>query len=155
MTTTDNLVVPAEWHLSFDHTLGPAATTFLTALRDDQQLLASRCDRCARTIVPPRDFCERCFVPLAPPEHVLPPEGEIKGYTIVHAELPGYRKPPYAVAYVELDGADTALGNYLEGVDLADPRAADERLAVGARARAVFADDRQGRITDFHWEPAP
>lgn len=155
MTENGNLVVSSEWHLRFEHTLGPAATSFLTALRDDERMLASYCDSCSRTIVPPRDFCEQCFVPLTVPEKELPTTGTIKGYTIIYAELPGYRKPPYAVAYVEPDGADTAIGNYLEGVDLDDPRAAAGRITVGSRARAVFAADRHGKITDFHWELVP
>lgn len=148
----DNLIVSSEWHLKFEHTLGPAATRFLTHLRDSKEFLASRCEQCERVIVPPRDFCERCFVPLTTPDVVLPTSGVIKGYTIVYADLPGYRKPPYAVAYVELDGANTSIGNYLEGVNLTDHVLATNEIAVGARASAIFASDRLGRITDFHWE---
>ena len=155
MQQQENLLVSAEWHLKFEHTLGPAATTFLTNLRDNQALLATRCDSCERTLVPPRDFCERCFVDVPAPDVVLSTEGVIKGYTIVYAELPGYRKPPYALAYVQPDGADTAIGNYLEGVDLEDMDRANEMITIGTRVQAKFADDRQGRITDFHWELAP
>lgn len=148
--TVDNLTVSSEWHLRFEHTLGPAASTFLTRLRDDGVLLASHCRVCNRNLVPPRDFCERCFVPLDPPTTELAGVGVLQGYTVVFAELPGYRKPPYALAYVKLDGADTSLGNYLERIDYDDPAT----ITVGARVRAVMAEEREGRITDFHWELA-
>ncbi|HEY3241197.1 MAG TPA: hypothetical protein VGL92_16660, partial [Acidimicrobiia bacterium] len=55
--------------------------------------------------------------------------------------------------YVRLDGAGTAVANFVEGLDLSDPDRPP--LAIGDRMRAVFAEERQARITDFHFESEP
>jgi uncharacterized OB-fold protein len=78
--------------------------------------------------------------------------GTIEAATIVSAAFENLPTPPYAIAYVRLDNVDTALLNFVRGIDLTHVEAAAERLVPGARVRVVFADQRQGRITDFHYE---
>jgi uncharacterized OB-fold protein len=145
------MTIPASWSLDFEHGAGKAGTRFLTALRDEAKILGSPCRACGRVLAPPREFCELCFVATDDDWIALGPEGRIDAFTIVHVDLPGHPKPPYAVAYVHLDRASTALCNYVEGVDLSDPDAAAERLSGSPRVRTEFVDDRQGRLTDFRW----
>ena len=59
------------------------------------------------------------------------------------------------MAYVTLDGADTALINVVRGEDLSDIEAAATRLNVQPRVALRFVDDPQGRITDFWFELLP
>ena len=54
--------------------------------------------------------------------------------------------------YVTLDGADTAIVNFITGVDLSDLDAAARFLMTRPRVTAIFKDVREGRITDFHFE---
>jgi uncharacterized OB-fold protein len=54
-----------------------------------------------------------------------------------------------AIAFVRLDGTDSAIGNYVDGLDLSDYDAAMQRIAPGRRVRVEFAPHREGRITDF------
>jgi len=61
--------------------------------------------------------------------------------------------PPYAFGYVKLDGADTALGGFMRGVDLSDPKAAAEALKIGTRVKTCFAEDRIGDVADYWFEP--
>jgi uncharacterized OB-fold protein len=152
-TDAERVVIPASWHLEYEHAAGTAASRFLVALRDQQVLLASPCPRCARLRVPPREFCEECFVPTSDDWVEVGPEGVVEAFTITYAAFPGYADPPYAVVYVLPDGADTAIANFVSGIDLADPQAAAESLRLGTRMRAVFVPQRSGRITDFRWEP--
>jgi hypothetical protein len=151
---TEQITIPGSWNLAFEHAAGRAASRFLVALRDRQVLLASPCPSCGRVRVPPRSFCEDCFVPTSDEWVEVGPAGTIESFTITYADFPGYRQPPYAIAYVRLDGASTAIGNYVEGVDLSDPDAAAAALAIGTPVRAVFSERREGRVTDFHWERA-
>lgn len=151
--TEERIVIPETWHLEFDHAAGRAASRFLVGLRDHQQLLASPCPACGRVLVPPRSFCEDCFVPTSDDWVEVGPEGTVETFTITYAAFAGYAAPPYAVAFVRPDGAGTAIANFVLGVDLADPEEAAARLAVGTRLRAVFEPIRKARITDFHWEP--
>jgi uncharacterized OB-fold protein len=149
---TEQITIPGSWNLAFEHAAGRAASRFLVALRDRQVLLGSPCPSCARVRVPPRSFCEDCFVQTSDEWVEVGPEGAIESFTITYAAFPGYRRPPHAIAYVRPDGASTAIGNYVEGVDLGDPEAAATALAIGTRVRAAFAPAREARITDFHWE---
>jgi uncharacterized OB-fold protein len=82
------------------------------------------------------------------------PEGVVEAFTFTYAAFAGYADPPYGVVYARPDGATTAIGNFVGGVDLTDPDAAARALAIGTRMRAVFRTDRKARITDFRWEPA-
>jgi len=60
--------------------------------------------------------------------------------------------PPYAVAYVLLDGAGTAMVNFVKNLDLTDIREAARKLAIGNRVRVVFEKERKGTIQDFYYE---
>jgi hypothetical protein len=78
--------------------------------------------------------------------------GTLEIFTIVATQFPGLPAPPFVIGYVSLDGASTALLNHVEGVDLADIDAAARYLMTKPRVRAHFAEAREGRITDFHFE---
>jgi uncharacterized OB-fold protein len=148
----ERITIPASWNLQFQHAAGRAASRFLIGLREQAQMQASPCPRCRKLRVPPRSFCEDCFVPTSDDWVSVGPEGVLRTFSITYADFPGYPKPPHVIAYVVPDGADTAICNFVRGIDLADPTAAAKRLAPGTRMTAVFHDDRQALITDFHWE---
>lgn len=151
--TEETIHIPGNWDIEYSYSAGETASHFLRALRDDEQLLGRHCPDCERVLVPPRRSCERCFADTD--EWVdVGPEGTIESFTIVPNDLGAGPEAPFAIAYVQLDGADTALVNLVAGVDLDDPSSAAERLSIGTRVRAVFdpAEDRDARITDFHYE---
>ncbi|WP_379601467.1 hypothetical protein [Quadrisphaera sp. GCM10027208] len=75
----------------------------------------------------------------------------VEAATIGYTSFPGYPEPPYALVYARPDRADTAIGNFLHGLDLADYHVALERMHIGARVSAVFAAERSALVTDFHW----
>ena len=54
-----------------------------------------------------------------------------------------------------LDKADTGLGGFFRGVDLANAEAAAEKLKVGARVTTKFAQERIGDVLDFWYELDP
>jgi uncharacterized OB-fold protein len=155
MTTDDqdSLYVTGHWDIEYEHSAGEVGSRFLGSLRDDATILGRRCPSCERVLAPPRDFCEQCFVDTD--EWVeLGPEGQIESYTVVPHALGAGPEAPYALAYVQLDGADTAMVNELKGLDLADPDAAARELSLGTHVEATFRppEEREGRITDFHYE---
>ena len=152
--TTENITIPGRWDIEYDYSAGETASHFLASLRDDEKLLGRRCPECERVLAPPRAFCERCFVDTD--EWVeIGPEGRVESFTVVPQDLGAGPEAPFALAYVQLDGAHTSMVNVVEGVDASDPESAAERLSIGTRLRAVFEPegDREGRITDFHYEP--
>jgi len=78
-------------------------------------------------------------------------EGTVEAATIVSAAFDNLPAPPYAIAYVRLDGVSTAMVNFVRGMDLSDVPAAAARLQPGTRVRVEFVDQPQGKITDFHY----
>lgn len=135
--------------LRYDYALGEVAGRFMQGLRE-RKILATRCSKSALTYLPPRAFCERSFERCdswVEAGH----EGVIEACTVVVRGFEGSRPPPVAVAFVRLDGVDSAIANYVEGEDLSDVEAAMRRIRPGARVRVRFVDDPQGSITDFFY----
>ena len=133
--------------LRYDYSLGEVAGRFMAGLKAGK-VLATRCSKSGLTYLPPRSYCERSFEKCdAWVEAGL--EGVIEASTIVVRGFEGKRKPPVAIAFVKLDGIDSAIGNYVDGLDLSNYDAAMVKLAPGQRVRVEFAQAREGRITDF------
>lgn len=144
--------IEQHWDIHYRHAAGETGSTFFRALRE-KRLLGRRCPGCRRVLLPPRAFCDRCFVATA--EWVsVEPEGVLEAFTIVAQKFTGMPDPPYVIAYARLRNADTAMVNYLRGIDLSDIPAAARRLTVGLPIRVVFRDHAEGRMTDFWFEPA-
>ncbi len=135
--------------LQYDYALGEVAGHFMQGLRE-RKILATRCSKSALVYLPPRAFCERSFEKCdswVEAGH----EGVIEASTIVVRGFEGSRPPPIAVAFVRLDGVDSAIANYVEELDMVDVEAAMERIRPGARVRVRFVDAPQGSITDFFY----
>ena len=133
--------------LQYNYSLGEVAGRFMEGLKDGK-ILATRCSKSGLTYLPPRAFCEQSFEPCDSwVEAGL--TGVIEQSTVVVRGFEGKRKPPQAVAFVRLDGVDSAIANYVDGLDLSDMQAAMKRIAPGTRVRVVFNKERQGRVTDF------
>lgn len=149
--TAQAWIVEQRWELTYRHAADAAAAAFFRTLRDGGRLHGTRCPVCGRVLVPPRHFCDRDFVETEGWVE-LGDEGTIELFTIVYHRIHGLPDPPYALAYVRPDGADTALVNFARGVDLEDPEAAQQKLAIGKRAKIRYADQRQGLMTDFWFD---
>jgi len=145
-------IVEGEWNLRYRYFAGEAATRFYDEVRHNKRIIGAKCSSCKRVLLPPRGYCEQCFEPINEwPELGL--EGRVTTFTILTLKLEGFPPPPVLIAYVQLDGADTSVANYLDGVDLSDVEEAGRRLAADPpRARVVFHDLRTGGIGDFHFE---
>lgn len=140
-------VVTEHVTLRYDYSLGEVAGRFMDGLKEGK-ILATRCSTSALTYLPPRSYCERTFEKCDSWVEVGL-QGVIETSTIVVRGFEGKRKPPVAIAFVRLDGADSAIGNYVDGLDLSNYEEAMKRLAPGQRVRVEFAAQREGRITDF------
>ncbi len=146
----DAFVIEGKMALPYQYFAGAVGSKFLVALRDEKQILGVRCSRCGMVFVPPRQSCERCFSALT--EHWVRVEstGEVTGFTVVrYAEPYQPKKPPYVLALIKLDGADTPIAHLLE---CGDPG----RARIGMRVRAVFAGERRANLLAIaHFEEDP
>jgi uncharacterized OB-fold protein len=138
------------WDITYNHALGEVASRFYAALRDQKKILGRRCPSCERVLLPPRPFCDRDFVDTkdwVEAGH----EGRVEVFTVVFQTFKGLPEAPYCIAYVLLDGADTAILNYVKGIDWT-PDNVPRNIKIGDRVRVAFKEEREGRITDFWFE---
>ncbi|MFT3777006.1 MAG: OB-fold domain-containing protein [Ottowia sp.] len=145
--TAPGAVITEQVTLRYDYALGEVAGKFMDGLKAGK-ILATRCSRSSLTYLPPRAYCERSFEPCDSWVEAGT-EGVIEASTIVVRGFQGKRNPPVAIAYVKLDGVDSAIGNYIDDLDLSDLKKAEQRIAPGRRVKVKFASTREGRITDF------
>lgn len=144
--------MPGEIRIQYQYSMGRAAAAFFEALRT-RRILGAECATCKRVSVPPKSFCEYCFVPVDRLIEVAP-RGTIEAVTIVRFKVRDAPPPPYCVAYVRLDGATSSIANYVRGVEIADEAALPNKVAIGARVDVAFAPEPEGRVTDFWFQPA-
>lgn len=138
--------------LRYDYALGEVAGRFMSALKEGK-ILATRCSKSGLTYLPPRSYCEQSFEPCDSWVEAGS-TGIIEQSTIVVRGFEGKRKAPQAVAFVRLEGVDSAIANYIDGLDLSDLQAAMKRIRPGTRVRVVFQEKREGRVTDFSFHLA-
>jgi uncharacterized OB-fold protein len=142
------------WDLSYRHALGTTVGGFLHGLTE-RRLLGRRCPACSRVLFPARSFCDRCHQSTTDWIEVGL-RGTIEMFTIVTEDFPGMREPaPYVIAYVLLEGADTAAVGYVRGLDLTDVAAAAGSIPTGTIVDVRFSEHPEGQITDFWYEVAP
>ena len=154
MPAEELLLLPGTWNFDYTYFAGETATRFFAELRDNLAILGRRCPSCRRLVVPARSYCDACYVEMGGWEPVGE-TGTIEAFTILTTAFPGLPEPPLVIAFVTLDGADSAILNFVEGVDLRDSGAAGKYLFANDRVRVVFSEKREGRITDFHFESVP
>jgi hypothetical protein len=142
-----------KWNITYTHALGETASWFYVQLRDHAKLYGKRDAKSGRVLVPPRAFSDQTLEPTTDWVEVGP-GGVIETFSIVYEAFSGLPSPPYAFGYVMLDGADTAIGGFFKGVDLANPAEASKELKIGTRVMTRFAEKRTGDVLDFWFEPA-
>ena len=143
--TPDSFVVNGTFALPYNYFAGRVGSRWLIALRDEQRIYGVRHPRTGKVYVPPRQVDERDFTNLTSDWVEIGPEGMVTGYTIIRYPEPYQPLPvPYGLALVRLDGADTALTHIVREQDF-------ERLSIGVRVRAVFAQNRTASILDIAW----
>ena len=130
----------------FKRTTGPIIGAFLTGLREQVLVGSKALD--GRVIVPPAEFDPTTGDDLTELVEVGP-EGTIATWAWVtepHEKHP--LSDPFAWALIVPDGADTPMLGAVAAASI-------DQIATGMRVRPVWADEREGHITDLaHWVPA-
>ncbi len=151
MSDVELITIPGLWAFNYNYFAGANASRFFKELKEHRRIMGTRCPSCKRVLVPARGFCDACMEYTTEWKEVGP-EGTLETFTIVATQFPGLPKPPLVMAYVTLDGADTALINLVYGMELGDIDAAAQKLNKLPRVRTKFIDEPKGRITDFSFE---
>lgn len=143
---TELLKISHTMNLEWRYGTGAHFREFIIALRERAQILGKRCPVCQRVYLPPRLVCGNCYAELR--EWVAVKDtGTVRAFTVVHTPIidpttGALRPSPYAMALIQLDGADTTLNHYLAEND-------PTKLRIGMRVRAVWREQRKGLISDI------
>lgn len=138
--------------LDYDHSYGPYYGMLFDGLATSRRIQGTRCPSCECVLVPPREYCDVCYVRTGEWVDVAD-TGTIKAFSIIHLEFVGQvREPPYVYAEIVLDGSSTRLIHTIGGVDAAE---AKDRLQIGMPVRAVWKEGEPiGSLEDIsHFEP--
>ncbi len=114
----------------------------------EKKFYATKCPKCGRTQIPPREICANCRVRCT--EFVeLGPNGTATFIDIVYYASPDpltgeVRETPYGGPFFMLDGA-TEEESFAHGLNPKDL----ERIKPGMRIRPVWAERRTGSYTDL------
>src|SRR4051812_28791431 len=141
-TQTEPFVIDQHWDLTYNHSADPVTAHFLRTLRDEGKLLGIRCPVCERVLAPPRPICDRDFCETEGWVE-LGLSGTLELFTVVNLAIAGLPDPPYVLAYVKPQGADTAIAGFLDGVDLSSVQAAAAQLEVGAPVTIKLREKRE------------
>ena len=138
------LTIDGQIQIDYKWSVGKAGERFFTELRDNKKIMGTRCRQCGRVLVPPRIFCEECFVDDM--EWVLlPSTGRLVTFGDCYFSTTGEQlKDPWMLGIVKIDGADGGLLHYLD-------ECRPEDLKIGMPMEIVFKEEREGNIFDIQY----
>jgi len=129
---------------------GVAIGRYLKELKNGK-IIARKCNKCERIMIPPRMFCELCF--RATDKWVYVEDtGSINTFSISYVHWDAKRikegEKPFIPAVIEIDGASEGMG-ILHVLGEVDP----EVVKSGMRVKAVWKspEERTGAITDIKY----
>jgi uncharacterized OB-fold protein len=145
----------SHWRVKSDYAwdMGVAVSKFLAGMKEGV-LLGVYCGRCDRTLLPPRAFCELCFVPLSRWVE-LKDTGTVNTFSVSYVNWDATRRQtPEVPAVIEIDGASPGMGiMHLLGEVGEDLGAVRAAVSIGTRVQAVWKppEEREGAITDIRY----
>lgn len=150
MAKEESKIVEGMLTLPYRWAMGPVFTRFFEEFKD-KKIMGTKCPKCNRVLVPARRFCPHCFEDTTEWVQVSD-KGTIRTWSLLTFEFSGQaKKPPYIQGLIDLDGADTALAHFIEGVDLADLETVKDKVKIGMRVEAKWRDERHGDIHDIEY----
>lgn len=127
--------------VQFLYTAGVAGERFFRTLRRRGKFAITRCAECDITYLPPRLYCERCFVDLSDTWAEVAPTGRVHTFTVVHLDREGRRlATPEIIGFVRINGTNGGLVSRLLDVR-------PEEVHLDMAVQAVLAPPRQRRGT--------
>ena len=131
-----------EIQISYQWSLGKAGERFFTELRDNKRIMGTKCRQCGRVLVPPRIFCEECFVDEIEWVEVQP-IGKLITFGDCYFSTDGKAlDEPWMLGIVRLNGSDGGFIHFIR-------EARSEDLNIGMPMEIVFKEKREGNIMDI------
>ncbi len=142
--TEDSLDCAYAWDM------GVAINRYLAELKKGK-IIATECRKCRRIMLPPRLFCELCYVPCGGWRYVED-TGTVNTFSICHVHWDASRikegEKPHLPAVIEIDGASQGMG-IMHLLGEVEP----DKIKIGMKVKAVWKpeEERTGSITDIKY----
>ena len=138
------ITISGEINIPYKWSAGLAGSRFFEELRDQKKIMGTKCSRCGRVMVPPRIFCEECFVDANEWIEVSN-QGTLITFGDSYLSTDGkLLEEPWMLGIIRLDGSDGGLVHYIG-------EATPEELKIGMKMEAVFKEEREGNILDIKY----
>ncbi|CAB4848419.1 unannotated protein [freshwater metagenome] len=154
LAPTNELLAPIEqlayrMELTYEHSYGHFYGSLFDSVKNDRRIRGIRCPSCRNVLLPPRGFCDVCFVPTK--DWIdIPDTGTVQACSVVHIEFVGQRMtPPYVYAEIVLDGTATRLIHSVGGLSAEEARSGI--VKPGSRVKAVWSDRATGSLADIEY----
>jgi uncharacterized OB-fold protein len=102
------------------------------------------------TYLLPRAYCEQSFAQLRRMGRVRRASPN-ETATIVSAQFENPAKSPWCIGYVRLDGASTAMVNFIKEFNVSDLQTSTVRVRPAACAKVKWIDKPEGKASDFYY----
>ncbi len=129
---------------------GVAINRYLAELKKGK-IIATKCRECKRIMLPPRLFCELCFITVNDWVYVRD-SGVINTFSICYVHWDASRvkedEKPHLPAVIEIDGASQGMG-IMHLLGEVEP----DKIKIGMKVKAVWKPEaeRSGSITDIKY----
>jgi uncharacterized OB-fold protein len=145
----ENRVLYTEWDPNAEYAwdAGVAIGRYLRELKSGR-LIGVRCDECRRIVIPPRNFCEWCFLPMDNWVH-LPDTGTVNTFSLCYVTWDmQYLDDPQIPAVIDIDGTRPSVG-IMHMLGEVNP----DEVKIGMKVQAVWkpAEEREGSILDIKY----
>ena len=146
---TEKKVLFTEWNPNAQYAwdAGVAIGRYLAELKEGR-LVGVRCNRCRRTVIPPRTLCEWCFRPMDD-WVTLPDTGTVNTFSLCYVTWDmQVLTDPQIPAVIDIDGTTPRVGiMHMLG------EVAPDDVKIGLRVQAVWkpAEEREGSILDIKY----
>lgn len=142
-------VLFTEWNPNAQYAwdAGVAIGRYLAELKEGR-LIGVRCNKCRRTVIPPRNFCEWCFRPMDDWVY-LPDTGTVNTFSLCYVTWDmQYLTDPEISAVIDVDGTQPLVG-IMHLLGEVDPK----EVKIGMRVQAVWKppEEREGSILDIKY----
>jgi uncharacterized OB-fold protein len=123
-------VIKSPVRLEYTVNAGLATSRFLRGMAQGR-VFGQACPLCHKVYVPPRGSCPTCAVPTEG-EVAVSDTGTVTTFCIVNIPFENQAiEPPFAYAWILLDGADTPMFHLIQEIPVAEVR-------MGLRVKAVW-----------------
>lgn len=133
--------------LNYVYTAGRAGEVFFKAIKEKEQFIGTKCEKCGIVYLPPQIYCSRCFSRIENSYLSLGKTGTIHTFTISHETYDEKPKgSPSIVALIKIDGADGGIIHWIREIR-------PDECRIGMKVEAVFkpAKERKGEILDINY----